>query len=77
MSRGWVGPSVAHNSEIPAVKQSDTSLMSSDIFIKIQLQKLNGERKEKRLGGAFCGALYNREIPAVKKLDMLLMSYIY
>ncbi len=34
-----------------------------------------GERKKKRLGGTFCGALDNSKIPAVKHLDMLLMSF--
>jgi hypothetical protein len=49
--------------------------MSFNIFIKIQLQELKGEKKEKRLSGTFCGALYSSEIPAVKQLDTLLMSF--
>ncbi len=55
-----------YRSEIPAVKQLDTLLMSSNIFIKTQIQKLMGGRKEKRLGGTSCGAFYRSEIPAVK-----------
>jgi hypothetical protein len=47
--------------------------MHSNIFVKTQRVELNGERKEKRLGGTFCGALYSSEIPAVKQLDTLLM----
>jgi hypothetical protein len=47
--------------------------MRSKIFVKTQTVKLNGERKEKRLGGTFCGALYSSKIPAVKQLDTLLM----
>jgi hypothetical protein len=47
--------------------------MRSNIFVKTQTVELNGERKEKRLGGTFCGALCSSEIPAVKQLDTLLM----
>jgi hypothetical protein len=68
-----------YNSEIPAVKPLDTQLICSNILIKSQLQKMNGERKEKRLGGTFCGALYSSEIPAVKQLDtqLMMLQHIY
>jgi hypothetical protein len=62
-----------YSSEIPAVKQLDTLLMRSSIFVKTQTIELNRERKEKRLGGTFCGALYSSEIPAVKQLDTQFM----
>jgi hypothetical protein len=48
--------------------------MSFNIFVKTQLQKLKGQgRKETRLGGTFCCALYSSEIPAVKQLDTQLI----
>jgi hypothetical protein len=52
--------------------------MHSNIFVKTQMVELNGERKEKRLGGTFCGILYSSEIPAVKQLDtQLICSNIF
>ncbi len=63
-----------YNSKIPAVEQLDSLLMSSNIYMKTELQKLMGEKKEKRLVGTFYGILYNRKIPAVKQLYTLLMS---
>jgi hypothetical protein len=51
-----------YSSKISAIKQLDTPLMFSNIFVKTQLQKLKGGGEEGEEGRTFCCAFYSSEI---------------